>query len=286
VADLYVFISETINELALLLDRYLKKIRAHHSPHDIHDARIASRRLRASLEFAACQGVSTQTLTRRLKKLNKPLSALRTQDSLLSLLNELSLPDTQAAQKFLRRQLKKQRSSETDKALECLKQKKLRSLPKAAKRVTRTLQGLPKNLDAGRSITSDLIRNKLRGLTEYISLLSQNPSTKELHRARILIKRLRYSWEVACDLFGIKSQEIKEKLLGGQKVGGQFHDLALLYEDALALHKEKPDHDEVIELGRQLAVLSSEKRDKFLSIVKSFQEKEFGERLLALLNNK
>ncbi len=76
----------------VVMARHTKKLYAHlpgvlrgDDPHDIHQMRVATRRLRASLQAtaAAYQPESVQALARRLRKLARSLGEVRDRDVLL-----------------------------------------------------------------------------------------------------------------------------------------------------------------------------------------------------------
>lgn len=224
--------------------KHWRKVAKGFDAEDIHDLRVASRRLREALAlFADCFPEKTvRRLRKRVKQVTGILGELRNTDEALLFFGSLSSAEREPAQSeldLLAAQLQKER--------EAARQQLARDLgslrPAPLKRAIRSELAGPelfgnRRTDPFQSLASFADEAIARRAAPVADLLPQalfEANAGAQHRLRIAIKRLRYRLEILEELFTRDYEELHAALKGYQEVLGRLHDLDVFAD--LVLHR-------------------------------------------------
>jgi len=229
--------------------RLLDRVRKGNDPEAVHDARVASRRLRAAMD-AAAPGMSAKWF-RRLhvdaRKITRLLGRLRDAEVMLGQANRAT---GQADDKelpgwrHLQRQLKREERQERQLVKRRLKRFDASYRKRAKKRLASTADASSRESDAPRLDPSFIAQHAADVLALGTGIRkATDPAT--FHDLRIKIKHLRYSLEFA-DAAGTSNERMIDALKHAQEVLGNLHDCDVLIErlraEAVALgQRQKPD---------------------------------------------
>jgi CHAD domain-containing protein len=214
------------------LSRALPSARAG-DPTAIHQARVATRRLREALPLVA-RGSSGRKLSRAARRLTRALGPVRELDVALLTLDELArAPDVprggvQSLQQAIRQErtrmrLDMERSIDRSR-LDKLGRKLLATAKKRDQLGVRPRSADPKQLAAARA------RAARRG--ERLRASIENAAAiyvpDRLHEVRIAVKKLRYGMEIVRELRGARAIARIMTLKRAQDLLGRIHDLEVL----------------------------------------------------------
>ena len=208
-------------------------------PHDVHQARVATRRLRSNLKtFGQPLDPIWLGHTRaELKWLGDALGRVRDCDILATHLNEdrelLSL-DTNGRVELSRSSME-QRKKNAEDLLEVINGERYLTLldrlhaasdlppfhevPGARKSVS-----TPRSQELAKDVLPALIGRRFRSLQRRVRKGGQFPSDGDLHRIRIRAKQLRYATETATPVMGKRARQMAAKAEQIQNVLGDHHD--------------------------------------------------------------
>lgn len=211
------------------------------SEHDVHQARVATRRLRSNLKTlrSTLDPIWVRHTRAELHWLGDVLGAIRDADVLLSRLTSLKKavddPDGTAAQE-LRSRLILQRA-DASKALALILEEEryislLDRLHAAAERPPLMTddsrpdkkQGFSSPEVPAKELLPSLVRSPSRKLRKRMRKASSRPSDQALHRARIAAKELRYAAELAVPVVGRPASRTADGAKRLQTVLGEHHD--------------------------------------------------------------
>ena len=204
-------------------------------PEDIHDLRVASRRLREGLAlFAPCYPpAGIARLGKNFRRVTRALGAIRNTDEALLFFNSLA----EALGEPCRAELAQLRGSfgdEREKELKRLRAILRENAPRSLRRGYLRVVSAPTLFASGSSADPFLplslfARDALdAGLAAVLELVSPARRAGEIgaqHRLRIAIKHFRYRAEILADLFGAGFPELRDRLKGFQDILGRMHDL-------------------------------------------------------------
>jgi CHAD domain-containing protein len=228
--------------LQAYFERQYRRILAHDpgtrlgdDPEDLHDLRVAVRRLRAILKVATppLDEEWATALRDELDWLGGALGPVRDLDVMLPQLRQsaarLDHDDQRAFAPILKR-LERERTARRRSLLTALKSARyvalLDQLEEAAKRPrTRSARPSPDTIAAE---TFDDLRKAVRKL-------DRNPSDRALHRARIKGKRARYAAELAAPGHGKRVAKLLDAAKTFQDVTGEHQDAVVTAERLRAL---------------------------------------------------
>jgi CHAD domain-containing protein len=197
----------------------------------IHDARIATRRIREVLPLLGDvkRREPIEDLGSRFKRLGRSLGRVRDVDVRLALLASLEtrMPHAAPSLVVLRQRREEERLTLLRKLV-----KKLERLE--AVRLMELLDGhrtlfegaLSRGVRAGRNWRHDLrdtLRNRAAATSEAIDHATGVYFPKRVHKARIAIKKMRYAMEIAHETGADRSAAIRE-LKKAQDLLGDLHD--------------------------------------------------------------
>ncbi len=220
------------NAIAASVIRLLKHdavVRLDAHPEGVHQARVATRRLRSDLRTFAplLDPTWAAHLVDDLHWLADKLGAARDADVLMELLTDrveaLEGPDREAGARLLDRMSEERRIARAD-LLEAMRE------PRYAQVLDRLVNAgnepallLEADLPAGATLP-DLLRKPWRRLRKAVKQLDDPPSDEGLHAVRIRAKRLRYATEAVSPLLGKPARDLGEAAAGLQDVLGRHND--------------------------------------------------------------
>jgi len=231
-------VKRTFNELLPVLDkswkefsRAWKKARAKASEKSIHDLRVNTRRLIATLELAQtlskCDEITK--LRRRLKKILKSMGALR--DVQVQLQNASQIPPLGLIAAF-KRGLQRRERREIDRLRNELKRGRRQRLTDAVADVRSNFGRLNKSLGRARihrSVEHVLSFRRNEFLKAERRFQRQQPLDEgALHAMRIALKKLRYVVEAAQPVLGPSAKEQARQMHTFQQLMGDSRDVEML----------------------------------------------------------
>ena len=204
----------------------------------VHQARVASRRLREALPVLATGlDVRVKPLKRRLRSLTRALGAVRELDVALGMIAELpsASPDDAALHERWARHLRAQRQAPVQALRKSL-----------SRRERRDLDGLLTGLVDARTHSDDAawrtalarrIARRARDLADRIEGTGALYHPEALHEVRIAGKKLRYVLELAAETGLVRVTRALATLKTAQASLGHMHDLDVLLSTLRAVPK-------------------------------------------------
>jgi len=223
-------------------------------PEGVHDMRVASRRLRSALGDFKPYLRKGSIPAGRLRAIAKSLGAVRDEDVILLALAEL---ESKAGEKVGQgiKAIAEEHDRQRQQARAILEHTirpsaiaELRDDFRAALRTAaKTPSDPPEEKGAGRVLTffqvgTKVIGDRLEQLSEAGGAVYRPLQTKQLHKLRILAKKLRYAIELFAPCWGDEFKKAAEEIAHFQTSLGELHDCdvwivnlgARLRKDALA----------------------------------------------------
>lgn len=211
-------------------------VRLGDDPEDVHQARVATRRLRSHLRTfsALIDEAWAHELRDELRWLGDVLGGVRDADVLLGRLEShvvrLPSPDRRAAERLLDT-LRSDRDRRRAPLLEALRSDRYTSLLDALVRGAqrpRLLLRIDDEPDA--DVLRKLVAKPWTHLRDAVEALGDEPPDAELHTARIRIKRARYAAEAVEAAFGKPARAFARALTEAQDVLGEHQDAVVAAE--------------------------------------------------------
>ena len=224
-----------LNELAMMVVRaQFQALRAHEDgtreggdPEELHDMRVATRRLRAALKiFRDALPAEAQGWRKELAWLGRGLAAVRDLDVQMEKTDEL-IADLAASDKaaldIVRAQLAAQRAEARTELLAELDSGRYRALLSAGEALTAT----DPEPDSGPTIAEgapDLLDPSFRKVRELGDTLDTTSEAADLHKLRIRAKRVRYATEFIRPAYGAPAERFVRRLVELQDILGEHQD--------------------------------------------------------------
>jgi CHAD domain-containing protein len=238
---------QTRPQLQAFFERQYEQILAHDpgtrlgdDPEDLHDLRVAVRRLRAVLKIAAppLDREWADSLRGELDWVGTALGPVRDLDVMLEYVRaqEASLGESEgAAIRSLSKRLERRRSGAQSSLLSALRSPRyttlLDKLEEAARRpATR----------GGRPRLDRIATGELEKLRKAVRKLGDDPSDEAVHNARIKGKRARYAAELARPGSGKPVERFLERAKRFQDVAGEHQDAVVAEQRFRELAEEDP----------------------------------------------
>ena len=244
----------------------------------VHDARVATRRLKAAVDLAApvLSAKPLRKFSRALRRLRRTLGPLRDADVMLTHLRELRGEHVRhrAAVDWLTKRVKAHRAKLARKC--CRKMS-----PRARLSGLRSWKTLRRELGAGeqtvRRRATHAVPVQLAAFRDCADQLSSSRRERaaggpgaDVHELRIAAKLLRYTLELAAPLGYSLSGDVLRSFKQLQEALGLWHDYVVLgeqalqsaTEDELSLHQPQL-HGGVLELAHELWKRSEHELDRF-----------------------
>ena len=198
-------------------------VRLNANPEDLHQLRVAVRRLRSVLRTAGdvVDEAWAERLRDELSWLGDELGTARDLDVLLAHLRkevgQLDPADRRAMRPMLNK-LEREREAAQGRLLETLRGERYLGL-------LATLEGAVAAPPAGADGSLvDAARAEFGRLRKAMTKLGQDPSDEALHKARIRGKRARYALELVEDDLGKAASRVITRAKGFQDVAGEYQD--------------------------------------------------------------
>jgi CHAD domain-containing protein len=220
-----------LQEQARTMRRYAQKVRRGKDPEDVHQMRVASRRLRAVLRELRSHLVVDPRIRRGLRWLAGRLGAVRDTDVILALLEE---------HRGAARGVEAQRHAALVAELERRRGKARRRLraalaePRYRRLTTRLRRSAAAPATTGQAdataarVLTDALERMAGELERHPAMAATTPSADELHALRIAFKRTRYVLDLHAAVGG-PAYDVERRLACElQDVLGALHDHDLL----------------------------------------------------------
>ena len=205
-------------------------VRLGESAHDVHQMRVATRRLRAGLSLLKdLLPAPAAKLRGELSRLAAALGALRDHDVMLSQVEawagESDAELAQAVYQPVAALLAESRSAEYGRLLEFLNSPRYERLLAAFTRFLKTPAALPDTArEPAREVMPPAILRRYRRLRRLGDRLTPQSPPADYHRARIAAKRLRYSLEFVTSLYGKPARRALARMVALQDMLGLYQD--------------------------------------------------------------
>jgi CHAD domain-containing protein len=203
----------------------------------LHQARVASRRLRELLPMFHLEPDTTRKISRRLRKVTSRLGTVRELDVLLLLIDELHVSRRERGAALARVGVR------VSKSRDHARKRLTARLPVAEMwRLANKLDKLAGELKvadqassktAGRSwrwAVDARVASRATRLSAAIHDAGAVYLPERLHAVRIALKKLRYALELSAELGGVKTDGGLRALKRGQDLLGRMHDLQVLID--------------------------------------------------------
>jgi CHAD domain-containing protein len=226
-------------------------------PENLHQLRVATRRIRAFLRVARShvEAEWADETRRQLGELGRSLGPVRDLDVLLETLRpEVSgLDDAErpAAEKLLA-QLQESRDRLHDELVQAL------DAPAYAEIVDRLLEPIHPAAEPPRRTLAKLAEREIRRLAKRVDRLGASPADEALHRLRIRVKRVRYTLELASPDADKRTERMIRAAKRLQDVLGEHQD-AVVAEERIRTLAAESEAGEAFVAGR-LAERQAERR--------------------------
>jgi CHAD domain-containing protein len=215
--------------------RLKEKVLETFDPEDIHDLRVASRRLREGLDlFAPCYPSESVTrFLRKVKRVTRYLGEMRNTDEALLFFSSLAdeLDDYRGEVQGLALAYAKQREKGLKGFKAGLKARVPPSLRDACLRVINSPQLFAPPVDGVdllapvSSFAKDAMTSRLAEVLKLVPEARRAGAVEAQHLLRIAVKHFRYRLETLSFLFGADFRVMHATLKGYQDVLGKMHDI-------------------------------------------------------------
>ena len=213
-------------------------------PEELHDMRVASRRLRAALSlFADVLPPSAAKLEDDLRWVGHTLGAVRDLDVQLEQLDAwfLQLPEIDREPlASLRSLLEAKRSDARETMLNAFDSRRYELFVGRFGRLLRSARGRrtgPASMPA-LAVAPDLIEARFRALRKAGDQIEAGSPAADYHRVRIRGKRFRYALEFLAELYQGRSRALTRRVVALQDVLGVHQDVEVAIERLRGLAKE------------------------------------------------
>jgi len=223
--------SRAVRVLEHRLDTLLDHVEGARAGHveDVHQARVASRRLREALPVVGASAPRRvlRRGRRRVRRLTQALGPVREMDVALGVLSEEAAASDEHAHAALavQRRVDRERARRRAALLDALAPAEIAATVEAVREVGHRMGPGAAAWHAALAHRTGVRAAALRASVEAAGLLY---SSGALHAVRIAAKKLRYALELARDLRAARSTRAVETLKDVQETLGRLHDLDVL----------------------------------------------------------
>jgi CHAD domain-containing protein len=197
----------------------------------LHQARVASRRLRELLPVLQVDSAVARRLGRKLRKVTQRLGAVRELDVMYLLIDELQRSgrhDPQALRRVASA-IAEERAQARDKLLTKLPTEDLHRIAGKLNKVVSDLKS-GKASRGWRWAVEARVTHRASVLKDALVDAGALYLPERLHAVRIAVKKLRYAREVSAEASGTKSNQELQSLKRGQDILGRLHDMQMLLD--------------------------------------------------------
>lgn len=210
--------------------------------HGVHQARVASRRLRETVPVltTGLKGTKAGKARRKIRRLTRALGTVRELDVTVTILDELArrehLPRT--ALEEVRAHVLAERDRRREVMLERLDSVDMDKLDRRLASVADALQQSASQ--EWRAALSSRLMKRAKTLAASIDAAGQIYHPERLHQVRIASKKLRYALEIASDSHAAPAAALVRLLKRTQDNLGRLHDLQVLQRHVAAVQADPP----------------------------------------------
>jgi CHAD domain-containing protein len=210
------------------------------SSHGVHQARVASRRLREAIPVLSSdvKGARPRKALGKIRRLTRALGTVRELDVTIQLLDELAAKDTlpRPALEAVRGRVVTEREKRRESMIKRLEQVNLEKLERRLSAMGELLADT--GSEAWRDALGARILKRSKALTGAMAVAGRMYAPEQLHQVRIAAKKLRYAIELAYDT-GIKQASGAVRTVKRvQDTLGRLHDLQVLQSHVAAVQGE------------------------------------------------
>jgi CHAD domain-containing protein len=224
--------------------------------HALHQARVASRRLREILPVLQVDADVARRLGRKLRKVTQRLGTVRELDVLSLLIDELQASgryDTQALRRIASA-IGEERAHAREKLLTKLPTEELHRIAGKLNKVAGDLK-TGKSSRGWRWAIEARITHRASVLKDALVDAGALYLPERLHAVRIAVKKLRYASEVSVEASGLKTKGELRSLKRGQDILGRLHDMQVLLDRVRQLQASLTPPD--VTMWRKLDALTT-----------------------------
>jgi CHAD domain-containing protein len=206
----------------------------------VHQARVASRRLREAVPVLAAGAKHGRKARRKIRRVTRALGTVREMDVTMQILDELAqrpriprnaLEDVRAhvlAERDRRRETMLSRLKEID-------------TPKLSRRLEQVARDLATVVTPEwREVLAARIQRRAKRLANAIQAAGQMYAPDRLHAVRIAVKKLRYGVELAADARVPTARSLVGTLKRAQETLGRLNDLHVIQGHVAAVQAHPP----------------------------------------------
>ena len=222
-------------DTSLLLQRQTRALKRHLSgaikgdERAVHQARVASRRLRESVPILSegVKGSKANKARRKIRRLTGALGMVRELDVALKLLDELAADDVpRPAIDELRAHVLAERQSRREEMLRRLERV---NTDKLGRRLTSVISAVDDSTDSPwRQVMAKRLLKRAKRLSAAVDETGQLYVPDRLHEVRIAAKKLRYGLELASESGARAAAPLVKSLKRTQELLGRLQDLQVL----------------------------------------------------------
>lgn len=235
--------TQLLSRRAAALKRHLPEARDG-DHHGVHQARVASRRLREALPVLSVgvKGTKSKKALGKIRRLTQALGTVRELDVTLHLLDELTARDTLPRQSLeaVRSHVVSERERRRAVMLKRLAHVNLDKLDRRLLTAAAVLDG--SDSQAWRDALAARLVRRCKALTRAMADAGQLYAPEPLHQVRIAAKKLRYAMEVANDAGAKAAAAPLRAVKRVQDTLGRLHDLQVL-QTLISTVQATPDGD-------------------------------------------
>ncbi|HXW05685.1 MAG TPA: CHAD domain-containing protein [Vicinamibacterales bacterium] len=206
----------------------------------VHQARVASRRLREAVPVLATglKGSRTANARRKIRRLTRALGKVRELDVTLRLLDDMAQRETfpRVALEEVRGRVVAGREEGREQMLKRLARIRLDKLDRRLASVARTLEA--ERSDGWRQELARRLLKRSKALGAAVEAAGHMYAPEQVHAVRIALKKLRYAMELAAEGGQREAAKLLPKLKRGQETLGRLHDLQVLQTHVAAVQAQ------------------------------------------------
>lgn len=266
---------EALIERVEVLRSHVKAASAH-DVDGIHDLRVASRRLRAIIGDASgrFRKRAVKPFRKRVRSITEGLGKARELDVSLALLAEIKLSaakDMHAAIARTIRYLRKLRDAESKSVDESCALVRAKGFGEELNDLLDADKGSSK---CYRKDSRATLRRRYRTLSDAYHDWVKSPCDDSLHAVRVAFKKLRYSCEIAKQLYGQRMDEFIEQVKAAQEVLGDWNDMRVLRDYVMkCAEKHENEHAEFAALEAVCHTRAQTDLGKFVELAPAMFDK-------------
>jgi CHAD domain-containing protein len=221
------------------LERHLPAARAGHDV-GVHQARVASRRLREAVPVLAADTRVRKKAERKIRRVTQALGTVREMDVTVQMLDEFARGPgvPRDALEDVRTHVIAERDRRRATMLDRLRRVNTAKLSRRLEEVALMIPGA--TLGEWRAVLIARVGLRARRLRTAIYQAGQVYAAEQLHLVRIAVKKLRYALELVADSRLAPARPMVNTLKRAQETLGRLHDLQVIEQHVAAVQALPP----------------------------------------------